>query len=403
MNRFEAGASHLSERVKAAVSLRDLAERSDVLWDARQSNPRRGDYWAPCPFHGERTASFHVVEPAGVGGFFKCFGCGRKGSVVDFLIARDGLAVGEALKRLAEDAGIERDGADAALAARMAAAAEARAGAAAEAEAKAAQGLARARRIWAAADPGGALLESYLAARGVDLDAIGGVPASLRFLPALEFWAEGQVPGRDRPAHVGPAMIGAIGRGELVGVHRTWITAEGRARLADGAKVPKKMIGRSGAIFGQPVRLSWARLGLVVGEGIETTLAAWSALVRAGKGGKWAAEAALSLGALAGPEDPRGQGPGLGPNGRPLPSPLPDLKSTAPHWLPPAGVRAVLILGEGSSKSGEVARRFAERTRSKLVARGIEATIRVPGGRWDRDRDFADVARDAHRAKDETP
>jgi hypothetical protein len=249
------------------------------------------------------------------------------------------------------------------------------------------------------------ILESYLAARGVDLAAIGGVPPSLRLMPRLEFWAEGQVPRRDQPAHVGPAMIGAIGRGELVGVHRTWITPEGRARLGDGAKVPKKMLGATGSIYGQPVRFSWARLGLIVGEGIETTLAAWAALRAIGRGGRWGAEAALSLGALAGPEDCRGRGPGLGPNGLALPSALPDLKSTAPHWLPPPGVRAVLILGEGSSKSGEVARRFAERARAKLIARGIEAEIRIAGGRWDRDCDFADVARDAREeraAKDPT-
>lgn len=315
--------------------------------------------------------------------------------MVDFLIERDGLAIGEALKRLAGDAGIDRDGAEAMLASRMAAAAEARALAAVQADEAAARGLDQARRLWQASDPAGAILEAYLAARGIDLDTIGGVPASLRLMPRLEFWAEGAVPRRDPPTHVGPAMIGAIGRGELVGVHRTWITPEGRARLADGTKVPKKMLGRTGAIYGQPVRFSWARLGLIVGEGIETTLAAWAALVAAGRGGRWGAEAALSLGALAGPEDVRGRGPGLGPNGQPLPSAIPNLRSSAAHWLPPPGVRAVLILGEGSSKSGEAARRFAERTRRKLIARGIAAEVRVPGGDWGRNRDFADVACDA--------
>ena len=43
MNRFEGGVSRLSERVRAAVSLRDLAERSGVTWDPRKSSPRRGD------------------------------------------------------------------------------------------------------------------------------------------------------------------------------------------------------------------------------------------------------------------------------------------------------------------------------------------------------------------------
>ncbi|WP_253279978.1 CHC2 zinc finger domain-containing protein, partial [Phaeobacter sp. 11ANDIMAR09] len=52
----------LSDEVKARVSLRAIAEQT-VTWDMRKSNIRRGDYWAPCPFHGEKTASFHVTEP----------------------------------------------------------------------------------------------------------------------------------------------------------------------------------------------------------------------------------------------------------------------------------------------------------------------------------------------------
>ncbi|TPE52604.1 DUF7146 domain-containing protein [Amaricoccus solimangrovi] len=383
--------TRLSEQVKASVSLRRLAERAGVAWDPRKSAPRRGDWWAPCPFHAERSASFHVLEPAGAGGFFKCFGCGRKGSAIDFVIEAEGVPVREALRRLASSAGIDRE--DTAAAARRAEA-HARARAAAEAEdaERAARGLEAARWIWRQTEPAGPLLESYLAARGVDLAAIGGVPASLRFAPALEHWAHGADTRRARPLHVGPAMVAAIGRGALVGVHRTWIAAEGRARLPDGAKVGKKMIGRTGAIFGAPVRLSTSRLGVVVGEGIETTLAAWSALVRAGLGGRWGAEAALSLGALAGPGDPRGKGP-AGPDGYPLPSPRPDLGARVPHWLPAEGVRAALILGEGSAKGGgEAARRFAERARAKLAARGFEAEVRVPGGRWDLEADFADLA-----------
>ncbi|WP_157063863.1 CHC2 zinc finger domain-containing protein, partial [Phaeobacter sp. 11ANDIMAR09] len=52
----------LSDEVKARVSLRAIVEQT-VTWDMRKSNIRRGDYWAPCPFHGEKTASFHVTEP----------------------------------------------------------------------------------------------------------------------------------------------------------------------------------------------------------------------------------------------------------------------------------------------------------------------------------------------------
>jgi len=396
LRRFGGGAMRLSERVKAATSLRELAERSGVAWDQRKSAPARGDYWAPCPFHAERSASFHVVEPAGAGGWFKCFGCGVKGSAVDFVMHRDGLGVVDALKLLADAAGIDKPEDQARLAERAAELDRRRAEGEAAAAAEAARRLEVARRLWREAEPAGDVVEAYLEARGVRLAAIGGVPPSLRLHRALEFWAEGQDRRRDRPAHVGPAMIGAIGRGELRGVHRTWITPTGRARLGDGAKVPKKMIGATGAIYGQPVRFCPTREGIVVGEGIETTLAAWAGLLEAGLG-RWGAEAALSLGALAGPEDSLGRGPGRGTGGKPHPSALPDLASAAPHWLPPEGVRAVLILAEGSSRDPEAARRHGERALAKLVARGIEAELRLPGGRWDLDRDFADVALESRK------
>lgn len=393
------GGATLSDRVKATVSLRDLAERSGVTWDAGKSRIAAGDHWAPCPFHGESTASFHVVEPKGVGGWFKCFGCDAKGSVVDFLMIRDGIGPAEALKRLADSAGIESGRDDAALKARLAELERRRARAEVAAEAQAAARLDRARAIWREAEPAGspaaALLDAYLRARGVRLDAIGGVPPTLRLHRALEYWLPGQDRRRERPAHVGPAMVAAIGRaGPLVGIHRTWITAEGRARLADGAKVPKMILGRTGAIFGEPIRLSPPTAGLVVGEGIETTLAAFAGLIAAGKRG-WSAEAAVSLGALAGPEAAEGKGPGLTSRGAPLPSPIPDLASAAAHWLPGEGVRAVLILGEGSSRDPEAARRHGLRARAKLEARGFEVRLVVPGNDWSSDRDFADVAKES--------
>lgn len=395
MKPFRSGSAQVSERIKATVSLRDFAERSGVAWDKTKTREARGDFWSPCPFHGERTSSFHLVEPGGVGGWFKCFGCGAKGSVVDFLMQRDGLGVVEALRRLADGAGLESGTDDPRLAARLAERDRRAAAAEAEAEVRAARGLDRARRVWREAEVGSPILAAYLAARGVRLDPIGGPPPTLRLHPSLEFWAAGQDPARDRPAHVGPAMVAAIGRlGPLVGVHRTWITPEGRALLPDGTKVPKKMMGRTGEIFGQPVRLSRPSAGVVAGEGIETTLAAWSGLIAAGRSG-WSAEAAISLGALAGPEAAEGRGPGLTSRGAPLPSPIPDLDPALAHWLPGVGVRAVLILGEGSSRDPEAARRHGERARAKLAARGYEARLTVPGGDWSLDRDFADVARES--------
>jgi DNA primase len=65
---------------------------------------RRGrEHWGCCPFHQEKTPSFHVVEDKG---FYHCFGCGAHGNAIDFVIAVEGLGFSEALDRLAELTGI---------------------------------------------------------------------------------------------------------------------------------------------------------------------------------------------------------------------------------------------------------------------------------------------------------
>lgn len=361
-----------SEKIKAKVSLRRLAESAGVSWDRTKTRAAAGDWWAPCPFHGEKTSSFHVVEKGSAGGLFKCFGCGRGGSAVDFVMARDGLAPGEAIRRLIDSEGLaELDPATEARLRREREAAVARGEA--EAARSAAYGKGRARHIWQAAEAPGDLLRAYLAARGIDLAALGRVPPRLRFAAALECRSE--VAGRSEVIHRGPAMVGLIGRDRAVGVHRTWIAAEGRARLPDGAKVPKKWLGATGEIFGQPLILSAPAPRVVVGEGIETTLAGFSALVGAGFTG-WGAEAALSRGALCGP---RREGGAL--------------------WTPAPGVAEVLILGEGSSRRPAEARALYEGARDRLAGLGLRAHLRVPHDRWDLDLDFADLAAAERRRK----
>lgn len=63
-----------------------------------------GDAWGLCPFHNEKTPSFHVSHSRAM---FKCFGCGRGGSVFSFIMEIEGLSFPEALKHLAERANIE--------------------------------------------------------------------------------------------------------------------------------------------------------------------------------------------------------------------------------------------------------------------------------------------------------
>src|SRR3989344_3309215 len=63
-------------------------------------------YMARCPFHKERTPSFHVSAERGT---YKCFGCGEGGDVFSFVQKMDGLDFPTVLKQLAEKAGVKLD------------------------------------------------------------------------------------------------------------------------------------------------------------------------------------------------------------------------------------------------------------------------------------------------------
>jgi len=152
------------------------------------------------------------------------------------------------------------------------------------------------------------------------------------------------------------------------------------------------MLGRTGEMFGAPVCLT--KPGgdfLIVGEGIETTLAGLDRARR--KSLRASAEAALSLGAMAGPEDRRARSGGKGRTGKPLPAACSDPRTTRPGWLPPQGTARVLVLADPSTKCPETARLNAERARAKIAAAGVgEVRLAVPRGHWDHDDDFADLA-----------
>jgi DNA primase len=90
------------DELKSRTSLAQVAGRK-VSWDLRKSNQGKGDMWAPCPFHQEKTASFHVDDRKG---FFYCFGCQEKGSIFDFVMKTDNMGFMEAVEMLARDAGM---------------------------------------------------------------------------------------------------------------------------------------------------------------------------------------------------------------------------------------------------------------------------------------------------------
>jgi len=77
----------------------DAAEISDVVSDFVTLRKRGVNMLGMCPFHNEKTPSF-TVSPAK--GIFKCFGCGKAGNSVNFIMEHESLTYPEALKWLAK-------------------------------------------------------------------------------------------------------------------------------------------------------------------------------------------------------------------------------------------------------------------------------------------------------------
>ncbi|MET3559789.1 DNA primase [Bartonella japonica] len=75
-----------------------------VVFDTKKSKPSRGDFWCCCPFHGEKTPSFHCDDRKGR---YYCFGCGVSGDIFTFLCELDGLHFSESVERLADFAGVK--------------------------------------------------------------------------------------------------------------------------------------------------------------------------------------------------------------------------------------------------------------------------------------------------------
>ncbi|WP_284392806.1 DNA primase [Devosia yakushimensis] len=74
-----------------------------VMWDKRKSQPGKGDMWACCPFHGEKSPSFHADDRRGI---YHCFGCGVSGDHFRFLTEKAGMSFPEAVEKLAGMAGV---------------------------------------------------------------------------------------------------------------------------------------------------------------------------------------------------------------------------------------------------------------------------------------------------------
>ena len=184
-----------------------------------------------CPFHDDHSPSLHIY-PGVEDPHYHCFACGAHGHLNE--INELGIDWQAALKAPTGAAPIDED--------------------------QNARNLERALELWNEAESiYGTVAERYLAeTRGIDVNSLpDNISEALRFHSRC--WLDGKYP----PALI--ALFRDIETGERAGIHRTWLTA-------DAQKIDRRMFGR----WPRPraIKLWPADNRLVVGEGIETVLAA---------------------------------------------------------------------------------------------------------------------------------
>ena len=87
--------------------LDDLIARTDLVDLVSESvrlTKKGNSYWGCCPFHSEKTPSFHVVPDRQI---YKCFGCGKGGGAINFVMEMENLPYRDAVAVLAKRAGME--------------------------------------------------------------------------------------------------------------------------------------------------------------------------------------------------------------------------------------------------------------------------------------------------------
>ncbi len=336
-----------------------------ALIQNRVALKKRGSEWVGlCPFHNEKTPSFTVVPAKG---FFHCFGCGAHGDAAGFVMRIEGMSFREAKGKLSTDSyrpSVRK----------RVNTANPRAAADDDEDKRR-----RAFELWRASRHAAwTPVEIYLRGRGIDVDAIGGVPPTLRYCPAAFHKATG--------LHL-PAMLAAIvdGAGRFLTVHRTYLTADGRGKA--GVAAPKMVMG---SYSGGAIRLTRGPAPgldpgvLAVGEGIETCLAVLQAERLAGR--DTAVWAGVALGNIAGggvqerrparhPASPRCALGAAGRRDKFLPSPVPDM--ARPGVLLPAGCREIVLLADADSDRPTTERLLARAAR-RFEAEGRRVRIAWP-------------------------
>ncbi len=89
---------------KTIQEVQDRAEIEEVVGDYVPLKKKGQNMWACCPFHEEKTPSFSVAPNKGI---YKCFGCGKAGDSIQFIMDLEGLNFPEAIRQLADKYQIE--------------------------------------------------------------------------------------------------------------------------------------------------------------------------------------------------------------------------------------------------------------------------------------------------------
>lgn len=86
------------------ATVKDRSDLAEIVGESVRLTRRGRSYVGLCPFHQEKTPSFHVNPERG---FAHCFGCKWSGGAVDFVMQTEGLSFPDAIRALAERVGID--------------------------------------------------------------------------------------------------------------------------------------------------------------------------------------------------------------------------------------------------------------------------------------------------------
>jgi hypothetical protein len=239
MSRIEVAKMHLQQRVPDLVralfgNYAQERDRGHSTWHVL--NPRRAD---------KNVGSFVIWLGGQAPGAWKDYATGDKGDILDLIAFVNATNKSDALRWAEDFCGLRGLSDDERKKHNDAARARERRREKQIAE-KAAEERSRGRKMFYACQENirGTVVETYLAGRGIDLDAADYIPHTFRFNPAAEYWLDARRDKDGKKIVAGPtfpAMVSAMvnERGQICGCHLTFLAPDGSGKAP--VKYPKLM------------------------------------------------------------------------------------------------------------------------------------------------------------------